>query len=520
MKKSLYIISAVALSFMVSSCKDDFLDEQPNQRLSPEQIAKAAEKDPSLLNGSIAGLYATMYNTETGGTTNHDDFGQKGYDIFSDFLVSDVALAGTNYGWYTTVVRYQATKDFTGNPAYQPWRYYYRLVLGANTVIDALGGTDAEQTVPQNRYTMGQAKAIRAYAYFYLAQFYATGYGNGTEKILPIYKDTKSPNQPKSTTAEVYDFIVADLTQAIEYLDGFNRASKDQINQQVAKGLLVYALSARGTTADLNQVVTLTDDIITNGGFRLLEKNEVVAQIDPATGRVLNPESGFNNAASPSWMWGVDLTLANNLDLVSWWGQMDLFTYSYAWAGDPKTIDKGLYDAIRTDDVRKGQFDPENGGIEKFYEEDGYAEGDMDLMPVNKFFDPARVIGGQRNVVTDYVYMRLEEMYLLNAEAKARLGQDGPAKDMLKQLLAKRVTDVGYVDALGGQALLDEIYLQTRIELWGEGKAYLAMKRLKKTVTRGENHLFEAGKSFTYDADELTFPIPQAEVLNNPVLNQ
>jgi hypothetical protein len=141
-------------------------------------------------------------------------------------------------------------------------------------------------------------------------------------------------------------------------------------------------------------------------------------------------------------------------------------------------------------------------------------------MPVNKFFDPARVIGGQRNIVTDYVYMRLEEMYLLNAEANARLGQDALAKDMLKQLLAKRITDISYVDALSGQALLNEIYLQTRIELWGEGKSYLAMKRNKMAVTRGSNHLFEAGRTFAFDADELTFPIPQAEELNNPVLNQ
>lgn len=520
MKNYLYIIAATALSFFVSSCEDDFLEEQPTEFLSPEQIAGAAKTDPTLLNGSIAGLYATMYKTETGGTTNHDDFGQKGYDIYSDMLVSDVALAGTNYGWYTGIVRYQATKDFTQNPAYQPWRYYYQLILGANTVIDALGGTDAPQTEPTNRFTMGQAKAVRAYAYFYLAQFYSTGYGSGTEKILPIYKDTKSPNQPKSTSAEVYNLIVSDLTQAIEYLEGFNRVSKDQINQQVAKGLLAYALAARGTASDLAQVVTLTNEVITSSGFRLLEPNEVVARLDPATGRLLNPESGFNNVASPSWMWGVDLTLANNLDLVSWWGQMDLFTYSYAWAGDPKVIDLGLYDAIRPDDVRKGQFDAPDGGIEQFYEEDGYAEGDLDLMPVNKFFDPARVIGGQRNVVTDYVYMRLEEMYLLNAEANARLGQDGPARDMLKQLLEKRITDVSYIDALNGQSLLNEIYLQTRIELWGEGKSYLAMKRNKMTVTRGSNHLFEAGRSFAFDADELTFPIPQAEELNNPVLNQ
>lgn len=517
MKKYIYILSVAALS-MVVGCKKEFLDETPSQQLSAEQIAEAAKRDPSLLNGNIAGLYSTMYNTGTGGTDlDHDDFGQKGYDIYSDMLSSDMVLGALNYGWYSNIARLTAPKDFTRIETYKPWRYYYRIVFAANTVIDALGGSTAAPTEATQRHIMGQAKAMRAYAYFYLAQFYAKGYGTGAEKILPLYLTTEVPNQAKSTSAEVYDQIIKDLTEAIDLLKDFNRASKDQVNQYVAKGLLSYALAARGTTADLNQVVALTDDIINKGGFQLVSENEVVAILNPTTGALTNPGSGFNDVSNRSWIWGVDLTLANDLDLVSWWGQVDLFTYSYAWAGDPKTIDEDLYDAIRPDDLRKKQFDPIGSGLEAKY---GYDPGDFDLMPLNKFFDPGRVDGGQRSVTTDYVYMRLEEMYLLNAEAKAKLNMDGPAKDRLKQLLAKRITNYSYVDALSGQSLRDEIYLQTRIELWGEGKSYLAMKRNKATITRGPNHLFEAGKSFPYNADELTLVIPQAEVLNNPQLAQ
>ncbi|MES3018460.1 MAG: RagB/SusD family nutrient uptake outer membrane protein [Bacteroidota bacterium] len=500
MRKYLYILSAAAL-VLVSGCKKDFLDAKPSQSLSAEQIADAAKRDPSLLNGNIAGLYSTMYNVGTGGTTGHDDFGQKGYDIYSDMLASDMVLGAVNYGWYSQIARYQATKDFTLNQTYAPWRYYYRIIFAANAVIDALGGTEATPTEATQKYIMGQAKAMRAYGYFYLAQFYSEGYGTGNEKILPIYLNTEVPNQAKSTTAQVYTLIVDDLTKSIDLLAGFNRTSKDQVNQTVARGLLAYALAARGSVADLNQVVTLTDAIINTGGLRLVAEDEVVANLNPTTGALLNTQSGFNNVSNPSWIWGVDLTLDNNLDLISWWGQMDLYTYSYAWAGDPKLIDNALFAKIRTDDLRKRQFDAQ-------------------LLPTRKFFHPGRVIGGQRNITTDYVYMRAEEFYLLNAEAKAKLAMDAPARDRLKQLLSKRITNIAYVDALNGQALKDEIYLQTRIELWGEGKSYLALKRNKATATRGTNHLFEAGKSFTFDSDELTFPIPQAEVLNNPVLGQ
>lgn len=499
----------VALALSVGSCSDDFLEKRPSERISAEQIAEAAAQDPALLNAAVGGLYSTMYNTGTGGTTRHDDFGQKGYDIFSDMLSSDMVLGATIYGWYADIARYQVTKDFTTNAAYQPWRYYYRIIFAANGVIEALGGVDAELTNPESRYLMGQAQTMRAYAYFYLSHFYGNGYGNGTELILPVYENTMVPNQPLSTAQVVYDLIIADLTQASAYLEGFSRASKDQINEWVAKGFLAYALVTRGSDADLQQAVTITADIIDNGGFRPMTPDEIVAEFD-ADGNLLNPQSGFNEVTNPSWMWGIDLTLANDLDLVSWWGQMDIFTYSYSWVGDAKVIDKGLYDAIRADDVRKNQF----------VTVPGYPA----LVPTNKFYASQRTkelsgFGGQRFIIDDYVYMRVEEFYLLNAEANAKLNQDGPARLRLQELLVDRIADLSYIDALSGQALDDEIYLQTRIELWGEGKSFLALKRNKATVTRGSNHLYFAGDSFSYDSDELTFPIPQAEVLNNPNLN-
>jgi len=32
-------------------------------------------------------------------------------------------------------------------------------------------------------------------------------------------------------------------------------------------------------------------------------------------------ESGFNNVATPSWICGVDITLDQGPDLISWWGR-------------------------------------------------------------------------------------------------------------------------------------------------------------------------------------------------------
>lgn len=112
--------------------------------------------------------------------------------------------------------------------------------------------------------------------------------------------------------------------------------------------------------------------------------------------------------------------------------------------------------------------------------------------------------------------MRVDEFHLLAAESLAKSGQEGEAKQILKNYLQNRITDVSYIDTLSGVALQTEIYKNTRIEFWGEGKSYFAMKRNKATVTRGTNHRFLAGQSFSYDDERLYMKIPQQEVLNNP----
>src|SRR5690606_29259324 len=161
-----------------------------------------------------------------------------------------------------------------------PWRYYYRIIFAANTVIDALGGTDAEIEDRLSRHIMGQAKAMRAYAYFYLANLYSReGYGTGNEAILPIYNNTAVPNQPLSSSKEVYDLIGSDLNTAIEYLDDFSRTSKSQIDKSVAQGLLAYALAARAGQEDLKQVVEITNSIVQDEKYRLTRSEEHTSEL-------------------------------------------------------------------------------------------------------------------------------------------------------------------------------------------------------------------------------------------------
>lgn len=489
MKKYIIRLAYIfALVGILPACSDEFLETEPSEFISANRIAEISEINPELQISNLQGIYANMYLTGTGGTTGHDDFGQKGYDIFSDMLSGDMVLSAKIYGWYAQISDLLVTVDFTNNRNYMVWRYYYRIIFGTNIVIDGLGGTDFVPEAEEAKHIMGQAKALRAYAYFYLANFMAESY-NPSQEILPIYTNTVDPNQPLSTTQQVYDLIISDLTTAIDYLDGFNRSAKFAIDQDVAKALLAYVYSATGNNSG---AATLAKEVIDAGNYSILPFDDLTV-------------NGFNDIATASWMWGVDLTVDIGLDLISWWGQVDPFTYSYAWVGDGKVMNRDLFDAIPDDDGRKGWFIDRNG--------------DGNPWPMNKFFDPGRRIGGQRTIETDYVYMRIEEMYLLHAENAAKSGDEAGARASLKALMEERVPDASYVDGLSGQALLDEIILQTRIELFAEGKSYLMMKRNELTITLGSNHLTYPGEAIPYNDDRLTFEIPQLEIQNNPFIN-
>lgn len=508
MKMRKILIITLGASLLLGACTKDFLDLSSSRFMSKDDIDKISETSPHLSEATMNGLYAYNVKAFTGGTTGHDDFGQKGYDIFSDILTGDMNLNSGIYGWYTRIANLQEPQNYTTNTNYKPWRFYYYMIRGANNIIDATGGNDIFPEDKKQQVVLAQAKALRAYMYYNLVMLYTEGYG-ANEKKLPIYTEPVLYNKPAKTTQEVFELMIKDLNDALTLFEaagetGVLGARASEIDYYVTKGFLSYVYAAKGTSDALVEVKKLTEDIINSGVYPLATEKELLG--------------GFNKVdQNPNWIWGAKLGVENDLDLVSWWGQVDVFTYSYAAVGDTKGMSQELYEMIRSDDVRKEQFsnDPitdANGDTEDY--------GEEAFLPINKFYSATgKYLQGQRLVESDYVFMRVEEMYLLNAEASARLGQDGEAILKLKDLLANRIEDISYLDALGGDALKNEIMLQHRIELWGEGKVYAAFKRNKMDVTYGSNHLYFPGTTFSILDPRLTLSVPQAEILDNPVYN-
>ncbi len=483
-KKIAKILSLSIILFY--GCDDSFLEVEPSDRVSAEQLAEAAEFNPDIVKGGVAGLYQLMYFPGTGGTTGNDDFGQKGVDIWSDMLSGDIAHSKTNYGWYSTFSNLQASTDFTANENYIPWRYYYRIIRNANKVIETLGGNDATPDLEENKFSMGQAKAMRAYSYFYLLQLYTDSY-DLSAPALPIYITPVIEAVAKSTQQEVYDLIYKDLNQALSLLQNYDRGtSRIEANTDVVKMLLAYAYASQDMNWD--KVKTLTGEVI-NSGYTILPK--------------ANALDGMNFIeSSPGWIWASDIKSDDNISLTSFYSQMDYFTYGYASVDNDKAIDVDLFNTMPADDVRRSWF-----------------SNPTELINWRKYYDPNRQWDGQRPVTTDVHYMRISEVYLLNAEAAIKTSDLTGARTSLKAVVSERVNDASYIDGLDELSLRNEIFLQTRLELWAEGKSYLLKRRNKLNVVRGANHLIFVGDVMSYDDDRLSFEIPQAEILNNPFIN-
>jgi hypothetical protein len=84
----------------------------------------------------------------------------------------------------------------------------------------------------------------------------------------------------------------------------------------------------------------------------------------------------------------------------------------------------------------------------------------------------------------DWCLMRAEEMILIKAEAYAKAGDLAKGKSILENFV-KTYRDPSFVSTASNvMAFSDEVWLQRRIELWGEGFAMADKMRLNKNIVR------------------------------------
>ncbi len=123
---------------------------------------------------------------------------------------------------------------------------------------------------------------------------------------------------------------------------------------------------------------------------------------------------------------------------------------------------------------------------------------------------------------SDYIYLRTGEMYFVAAEALYRANKPDEAKNMLNEIMKTRNPNYNFNGT--GQALLDEICLQKRIEMWGEGKRLFDMKRRNEDLDRskGTNHheLVKKNPIVKAGSNLFIYQIPENELKANSAITE
>lgn len=489
-------------SLMLASCSD-VLDTEPSGTVSQSQITDLAKSNPDalalILEPMLAGMYGHLvaYNSLGNASVRHDDHGIKSILHIADMMGEDVVQTSGSYGWYYS--DYQLIlRDKDYQHPYFVWTYLYKMIKMANDIIVQIPADSDDALLKAFR---GQALTTRAYGYHYLVQFYQKTYvGHENDPAVPLVTEVASESgYPRATMSAVYTQMVDDLKEAVLLLEGYSRPSKGLINQSVASGFLarVYlSMEEWELAADAANKA--------RSGYTLMTGNQYL--------------EGFKDIANPEWMFGSIVT--GELDIVksgivNHFSFISSFSYGYAaLTGMHKAIDKRLYDHMSSTDKRKKAF--QDPGLTTFVAPNGGYSITMTVPAyVNGKF--GRSDDGADNT-QDLVYMRAAEMYLIEAEALAARGQTGPASTILQTLIQTR--DPNYEAPTSNPALLNEIRIQRRIELWGEiGIAMFDIKRLKVGINRayaGTNHPTDQQLIVPAEDWKFTYMIPTSEIDNNP----
>lgn len=477
-----------AISLLVlSSCSDDFLYKKPTEYVTYEDITKTTDDLMTLLNGIHRSLYIRY-------ESNQNENGLGGMMQQVDIAGDDVVFPATN-GWFLQVYNWNGVANENAQDVRFPYRTYYRIIRNANTILGAVDTTIGPEA--DKKVLKGQALLYRAFCHYQLVQLFGKRYVNGVDNSqlgVPLVLVVGNEGFARSTVEQVYTQINKDLDEANTLLVGYTKPNNSHLGLSVAQGLKARVALTQG-----NWAIAADYAAKAKTGIALMNAEEYV--------------KGFNDYAGKEWMWGSHINEVQTDYFGNFGAYMSRNYNSTVIRTCPKAINSKLYNLIPTTDVRSKLFD--KTGVHASLN----LPSSFTKYPYTsqKFLSVST--GDSR---CDVPYMRVAEMYLIEAEAKARLGQ-ADAAAVLFALVKTR--DTGYtLSTKTGQALVDEIWFQRRIELWGEGFRFYDLKRTNSPLDRsGANH------NSTITNNVINVPatdkrwqwlIPRAEINANPLVKQ
>lgn len=481
----LYVLTGLTVLFMFS-CSEDFLDTAPTDAVSKDIIFESMTGAEVAING----IYRWMYQwNQLVDYERHDDFGYRTLGLKADLMGHDMKVYSRGYGWYISDYNYTGRDQVTDiSSASISYNLNYDIIYNANVIMEEIQNIPGDQS--DRDWIMAQALTARAHAYHWLAQFHAPTYaGNESAQCVPLKVTSSEEHKPVATVGEVYDQIVSDLEEAILLFQGADveRPAKSYIDLSTAMGIRArVALDMEDWNIAIANAQGAREDYV------LMDKEAMT--------------SGFNDLSNEEWIWGFDINDEQSTIYASFFSHMDPTRLSYASLGLQKQIPAYLFDTIPDTDIRREWFvEP---GDDQWFDFSGEAVPSYASV---KFIADTWA--------ADYIMMRAAEMYLIEAEAAAESGQFAAAQIAINAILEAR--DPGSSTSSTGSALIEEIRLQRRIELWGEGFGLFDIKRWKIPLDRtGHDPTLCLVTDLPANSPQFNLRIPQYEIDANDEMTE
>ncbi len=461
------IILSLAFAF---GCSEEFLNEpQPTDQVSSNVIYGSRA-------GAEAHMAGILRRMRGQFTTGHDAGGLNSMLYARSVKGNDIVQANT---WFN----FDYAND-NREPTYRrtnfSWDFSYYEIAQLNQFINGVETSEGIADVDKQEL-LGQARALRAFYYHQLVLEFCPAYSvDPGYPAPPIYVGATTEGNPMSTTQEVYDLILEDLSYAVDHL-GASRLDKSFVNINVANAFLAQVHQVMGNWAEAEQAA-----FAAYGG-------DVDMALDAD-----NYNDGFNSLSSVEWIWG----LPQYDDQSAYYfsaphAQADHYVLSY----------QGTY------------FN--NDFVALFSASDArniFVGGAYGSTPANWYHWITTKFSFTFDA--DIPVIRTAEMILLEAEAKFRQGDEPGAHALLYALQVER--DPNAVQSTNtGNALLEEILVERRKELYAEmGVEWFDAKRLGRAITRTGNHRVGAQANLTANDKKFFLKVPQDEIDANDKIDE
>src|SRR6476661_355120 len=257
------LVASLTAAAVAISC-NSFIDPKPTDILAPENFYKSSTDAVAGVNG--------IYEANRGPYSL--------YFWYMSDIASDDIIASANFG--SDGKRMAAyTFDPSEGTLAGPWGGFYAVINRANTVLDRVPAITMDETLKAR--VLGEARYLRALAYFNLVRFYGD-----VPLVEHEVKSLKGLNVSRAPQAQVYALIVSDLQSAITALPAsYSGDDVGRATSSAAKTLLgkVYLQQKNYASA-----ATTLGQIISSGQYAL---NAVWKDNFTVSKEITNPESIF-----------------------------------------------------------------------------------------------------------------------------------------------------------------------------------------------------------------------------------